>query len=112
MLTKFIYTSKIHSNQSINYLLTEEKKVRIKKLRNPNSFNDYSQTINDVYENLENSNSTQKKKVLVAFDDMIADMKANTKLNLIVTELFLRGRKPNISLVFRSQFYFKVPQSD
>ena len=79
MLIKFIYTSKIHSNQSINYLLTEEKKVRIKRLRNPNSFDDYSQTINDVYENLENLNSTQKKKVLVAFDDMIADMKANKK---------------------------------
>ena len=79
MLIKCIYTLKIHSNQSINYLLTEEKKVRIKKLRNPNSFDDYSPTISDVYENLENSNSTQKKKVLVAFDDMIADMKANKK---------------------------------
>ena len=42
----------------------------------------------------------QKKVVLIVFDDMIADMESNKKLSLIVTELFLRGRKLNISLVF------------
>ena len=54
----------------------------------------------DVYENLEDYNLTKKKRVLKAFDDMIADMKSNKKVSLIVTELFLRGRKLNISLVF------------
>ena len=48
--------------------------------------------------------------MLVVFDDMIADMSNNKKLNSIVTELFIRGRKLNISLVFITQSYFKVPK--
>ena len=47
-------------------------------------------------------------KILIVFDDIIADMINNKKLNLIVTELFIRGRKLNISLVFITQLYFKV----
>ena len=54
---------------------------------------EYSQTIDDVYENLDNYNPTKKIKVLEVFDDMIADIKANKELSPIVTELFLRGRK-------------------
>ena len=56
-------------------------------------------------------NLTKKRKVLILFDDMIADMETNKKLSPIVTELFLRGRKLNISLVFISQFYLKVLQT-
>ena len=49
-------------------------------------------------------------KILIVFDDIIADMINNKKLNLIVTELFIRGRKLNISLVFITQSYFEVPK--
>ena len=49
-------------------------------------------------------------KILIVFNDMIADMIHNKKLNSIVTELFIRGRKINISLVFITQSYFKVPK--
>ena len=56
-------------------------------------------------------NLTKKRKVLILFDDTIADMETNKKLSPIVTELFLRGRKLNISLVFISQFYLKVLQT-
>ena len=52
----------------------------------------------------------EKNKVLIVFDDMIADMINNKKLDSIVTELFIRGRKLNISIVFIMQFYFKVPK--
>ena len=45
------------------------------------------------------------------FDNMIADMQSNRKLSTKVTELFLRGRKIKISLVFISQSYFKVPKT-
>ena len=45
------------------------------------------------------------------FDDIIADLKSNKKLSPIVTELFLRGKKLNISLVFISQSYFKEPET-
>ena len=53
---------------------------------------------------------TKKNKILIVFDDMIPDMINNKKLNSIVTELFIRGRKLNISLVFITQSYFKVPK--
>ena len=52
----------------------------------------------------------KKNKILKAFDDMIADMINNKKLKSIVTELFIRGGKLNISLVFITQSYFKVPK--
>ena len=68
-MTKFIFNIlKIHSNQSTNYLLMEEKKVRIENLKNPKAFIDYSGTI-DVYENLDNYNPTKKRRVLPVFDD-------------------------------------------
>ena len=61
-----------------------------------NTFIDYSQKIY-VYENLEDYNPTKKRRVLIVFDDMIPDMEPNKKLSPIVTGLFLRGRKLNIS---------------
>ena len=64
----------------------------------------------DVYKNVEDYNSGKKRKILIVFDDVIADMINNKRLNPIVTELFIRGRKLNISIVFISQSYFKVPK--
>ena len=57
----------------------------------------------DVYKNIEKYNIGKKRKILIVFDDMIADMINNKKLNSIVTELFIRGRKLNIYLVFIKQ---------
>ena len=91
-------------------LIHERENVGTKKLKTPKAFIDYSQTI-DVYENLEDYNPTKKRKVLIVFGDMIVDIGANKKLSPIVTELFLRGRKRNISFVFISQSYFKVPKT-
>ena len=64
--------------------------------------------MDDIYKNIEEYNSNKKRKILMVFDDMIADMLSNKKLNPIVTELFIRGRKLNISLVFITQSYFTV----
>ena len=64
----------------------------------------------DVYKNIEDYNLGRERKILIVFDDMIADMINNKKLNPIVTELFIRGRKLNISIVFIMQSYFKVPK--
>ena len=57
----------------------------------------------DVYKNIEEYNPGKKRKILIVFDDMIADMINNKKLNSVVTELFSRGRKTNISIVFITQ---------
>ena len=70
------------------------------KLKNRKAFIVYPQTINEIYTNLEDYNPSRKRRVLIIFNDMIADMKANKTLTPIVTELFWRGRKFNISLVF------------
>ena len=64
----------------------------------------------NVHKNINHYNSDKENKILVVFDDMIADMIQNEKLNSIVTELFIRGRKLNISLVFNTQLYFKAPK--
>ena len=66
--------------------------------------------MHDVYKNIDDYNPDKAYKILIAFDDMIADMIHNKKLNSIVTKLFIRGRKLNISLVFITQSYFKVPK--
>ena len=63
-----------------------------------------------VYGNIDEYNIDKERKILIVFNDMIADMIYNKKLNSIVTELFIRGRKLNISLVFITQSYFKVPK--
>ena len=65
--------------------------------------------MHDIYKNINDYNPDKENKKLIVFDDMIADMINNKKLNSIVTELFIRGRKLNISLVFITQSYFKVP---
>ena len=64
----------------------------------------------DVYKNTEEYNLGKKRKILIFFDDIIADMINNKKLNPIVTELFIRDRKLKISIVFIRQSYFKVPK--
>ena len=66
--------------------------------------------MHDVYKNIDDYNPDKENKILIVFDDMIADMIYNEKWNSIVTELFIRGRKLNISLVFITQSYFKVPK--
>ena len=64
----------------------------------------------DVYKNITYYNPDKENKVLIVSDDMIADMIQKKKLNSIATELFIRGRELNISLVFITQSYFKVPK--
>ena len=66
--------------------------------------------MHDVYENIYDYNPDKENKILIVFDDMIADVIHNKKLNSIVTELFIKGRKLNISLAFITQSYFKVPK--
>ena len=80
-------------------------------LNDSKAFIEYSNYMDDIYKNIEEYNPNKKRKILIVFDDMIADMLSNKKLNPIVTELFIRGRKRNISLVFTTQSYFAVPEN-
>ena len=96
-------------NQIINYL-SRKRKNRRKIWKHPKLFIGYSQTIDDVDENLEQYNPIKKRKVLTVFDYGIADMEAYKKLSPIVTELSIGGRKLTISLNFITQSHFKVPK--
>ena len=75
------------------YLINKRKRVGINNLNDPKAFIEYSNDMHDVYKNIDNYNPDKENKILIVFDDMIADMINNKKLNSIVTELFIRGRK-------------------
>ena len=92
------------------YLINKREKVGLDHFDDHKAFIEYSNDMQDVYKNIEDYNLGKKRKVLITFDDMIADMINNKKLNPIVTELFIRGRKLNISIVFITQSYFKAPK--
>ena len=90
------------------YLIKIREKVGIDHHNDPRAYIEYSNDMRDAYKNINYYNPDKENKILIVFDDMIADMIHNKKLNSIVTELFIRGRKLNISLVFITQSYFKV----
>ena len=82
------------------YLINKREKVGLDHFNDPKAFMEYSNDMQDVYKNIEDYNPIKKRKVLIIFDDMIADMINNNKLNPIVTELFIRGKKLNISILY------------
>ena len=92
------------------FLINICEKVGLDCFNDPQAFMDYSNSMQDVYKNIEEYNPGKKRKVLIAFDDMIADIINNKKLNPIVTELFIRNRILDISIVFITQSFFKVPK--
>ena len=92
------------------YLINKREGVGINDFNDSKAFIEYSNDMHDVYKNIDEYSPDKENKILIVFDDMIADMIHNKKLNSIVTELFIRGRKLNISLVFITQSYFKVPK--
>ena len=66
--------------------------------------------MDDVYKNIDDYNSNRRRKILIVFDNMIADIMRNKKFQAIIKELFITCRKLNISLVFITQSYFCVPK--
>ena len=89
-------------------LIKNRKDAGIKYLNDPDAFVEYSNMIDDVYENIHDYNSSRKRKILIVFGDMIADIMTNRRFQAIIQELFFRCRKLNISLVFITQSYFPV----
>ena len=82
------------------FLTNKREKVGLKHFNDPKGFTEYSNDMHDVYKNIDEYNLGKIRKILRVFDDIIADIINNKKLNSVVTELFIRGRKINISLVF------------
>ena len=97
------------SEPKYEYLIKKREDAGLKHLNNPNAFIECSNSMAHVYENIHDYNPIRKRKKLIVFDDMIADIITNKEFQAIIKELFIRCRKLNISLVFITQSYFSVP---
>ena len=92
------------------FLINKRESTGLNHFNDPKAFIECSNDIQDVCKNIDKCNTDKERKILIVFDDMIADMISNKKINSVVTEWFIRGRKLNISLVFITQSYFMVPK--
>ena len=92
------------SKPKYELLIKKREYAGTKHFSDPNGFVECSNTMDDVYKNIGNYNPSRKRKMLIAFDDMVADVISNKKFQAIIKELFNRGRKLNVSvLVFCSK---------
>ena len=98
----YFYTKDLYGAK-YQYLINKKEGIVIGRFSDPKAFIEYSNDMHDVYKNIDEYNHDKENKILIVFDDMITDMIHNKKLNSIVTELFIRGRKLNISLGFITQ---------
>ena len=105
----YLYAKDLYEG-NYQYLIIKREKVGLDHFKYSKAFMEYSNDMQDIYKNIEDYNPGKKRKILIVFDGMIADMINNKKLNPVVTELFIRDRKLNISIVFITQSYFKVPK--
>ena len=108
-MIKYLY-AKDPYEAKYKYLINKREGVGINHFKDLKAFIEYSNDMNNVYRNIDYYNPDKENKILIVFDGMIADMIQNKKLNSIVTELFIRGTKLNISLVFITQSYFNIPK--
>ena len=90
------------------YLINKRESIGWNQYDDGKAFIEYSNNMQDDYKNIDQYNADKERKILIVFDNMIADMINNKMLNSLVTELFIKGRELNISLVFITQSYFKV----
>ena len=103
----YLYAKDIHEPK-YEYLINKREQAVIKSLNDPHVFIEYSNDMNDVLDDIDNYNKNRDKKVLIVFDDMIADIKYNKKFKRIIKELFYRAHKINVSIAFITQSYFRA----
>ena len=103
----YLYAKDIHEPK-YEYLINKREQAGIKNLNDPHAFIEYSDDMSDVLDDINNYNKNRDKKVLIVFDDMIADIEYNKNFKRIIKELFYRARKINVSIVFVTQSYFRA----
>ena len=106
-IDKIYLYAKDTDEEKYQYLINKREQARIKNLNNLHAFREYSNDMNDVLDDINNYNKNRDKKVLIMFDDMIADIMISEKFKAIVKELFIICRKLNISIAFITQSYFR-----
>ena len=103
----YLYAKDLHEPK-YEYLINKREQAGIKNLNDPHAFIECSDDMNDVLDDINNYNKNRDKKVLIVFDDMIADIEYNKNFKRIIKELFYRTRKINVSIVFIMQSYFRA----
>ena len=103
----YLYAKDIHEPKH-EYLINKREQAGIKNLNDPHAFIEYSDDMDDVLDDINNHNKNRDKKVLIVFDDMIADIEYNKKFKRRIKELFYRARKINVSIIFITQSYFRA----
>ena len=109
-IDKIYLCAKDLSEAKYKFLIKKCEDAGIKHLNDSNAFIECSNTMNDVYKNVDDCSSISKRKILIVFNEMILDIMTNKKFQAVVKELLIRCRKLNISLVFITQSYFSVPK--
>ena len=105
----YLYARDLNKPKS-QFLIEKREDAGIRHLNKPNAFIECSNTMDDVYENINDYNPSRKRKKLIAFDDMIVDIMTNRRFQAIIKESFIRCRKSYISPLFITQSYFSVPK--
>ena len=105
-IEKMYFHAKDLSEPKYQSLIGKRENAGIKHLNNSKAFIECSNTMDDVYENIDDCKPTRKRKILIVFNDMIADIISNKKFHAVVKELFIRSRKLNISLVLSRSLTF------
>ena len=109
-MIKYILYAKDPFEEKFQFLINKKESTGLKYFNDSKSFIEYSNHMQDVYKNIDEYNTNKERKILIVFDDMIADMINNKKINSVITKLFIRGRKLKIYLAFITQSYFKFPK--
>ena len=109
-IDKIYLYAKDTDEKKYQYVINKREQAGIKSLNDPHAFIEYSSDMNDVLDDINNYNKNRDKKILIIFDDMIADIMRSEKVIAIVKELFIRCRKLNICIVSITQSYFRTPK--
>ena len=110
IIDKIYSYAKDLSDPKYEFLIKKRENAVTNHLNYLNAFIECSNTMDVVYENIDDCSSSRKRKVLIVFDDMIADIMSNKNFQAIINQLFIRCRKLNISFAFITQSYFSIPK--
>ena len=109
-IDKIYLYAKDLSEPKYEFLINSRKNAVIKHFNDPTAFIEYSNDMDDVFTNIDDYNKQRERKVLIIFDNIIADIMSSKNFKAIIKELFIRCRKLNISIIFITQSYFRTPK--
>ena len=95
----------LYAEPKYQFLIKKREDTEIKNSNDPSAFIEYSNTIDNVYNNIDDYNRKRKRKILIVFDDMISDIMTNKRFQTIIKELYIRCRKLNISCFYHTVLF-------